>query len=169
MKNYLVSGLALLLFLTSCNDAYFDRYPGTPQAQIPEQYRGHYKEDKPKNKTKEWYDIGADYYIEYPKGEKHMLGDSFVFSNYNGIDFISVLHESDPYWTVMNLKAVKNKIYFYPVNYNPKQNDDRLKDYITPQLLPGSTYVFKMNEEKLAAYLKEYLWKQDPVVMKRFK
>ena len=169
MKKNLFYVLVSLVFLTACNEANFDRYPGTRLNQIPEAYRGKFREEKQKGKEREWYDIGADYYIEYPKGEKHLLGDSLVFSQYKGMDFISALHDNNPYWTVMNLKVNKNKLCFYPVNFDPKKNDDQLKNYITPEMLPDSMYVFKMNEEKLAAYIKEYLWKQKPEVLKRFK
>jgi len=156
------------IILASCNEAKFDRYPGTKLDSIPVQFRGIFKDPDPKNKKNNEIVVGSNYWMESNGKEKVFLSDSNIISTYKGEFFYSMQNQNS-YWEVTYLKPSGKDIYLYALIYDAKQaaSKNSILKYFAPVLDKDSNYVFTMNEEKLLQYSRRELLKDTPMKLKR--
>lgn len=169
MKIYFVFAVSVLFFLTSCNDAKFNRYPGTKLDSIPVDFRGIYKDPDSKQKQENSIIVETNYWMESSKPVKYYLSDSMVFSEYKGLYFMSSTDGPNQYWHVINVRKSGKDLVLYPILFDEKKPYEKnlITKYFTPQLDADSNMVFTMNEEKLWEYSNKELLKEDPMKLKR--
>lgn len=171
MKNSFLVVLLTLLSLTACNDAKFNRYPGTKLDSIPLEFRGVFMDPDKKSKTGNVIFVEKNYWMESNKGTKEYLSDSMVLSVYKGAYYLSTLDDNQKYWYILHLKTSGKDLLLYPILYDDKKakGGNSITKYFTPQLDTDSNYVFTMDEEKLLEYTANDLMKEESMKLKRAK
>jgi hypothetical protein len=169
MKNPLLISALSLVLLSSCNDAEFDRYPGTKVDIIPKEFRGVFKD--PDSKSKNTIIVDSTYWMESSKREKNYLGDSNVLSAYNGAYYLSHLEASRNRWQVMHVTTSGKDIVLYALTYDTKKKpeENKITKYFQPQLDKDSNTYFVMNEEMLWQYSHKELLREEAMRLKRVK
>lgn len=169
MKSTFIYFSCLIFVFTSCNNAKFNRYPGTKIDSVPEQFRGVFRDPDAKGKKKnEVVIIAKNYWKEGAKDTKYFLNDSNIISVYKGVYFYNILNDNT-FWSVFYIKPSGKNFNLYSLDYDPKEPSDKnsILKYFTPQLDKDSNYVFTMDEEKLLQYAQKELLKEKPMKFKR--
>ncbi len=169
MKIFIFLSLLSAIFLTACNDAKFDRYPGTRLDSIPMQFRGVFKDPDKKSKQKNFIVIEKNYWMESVKGIKNYLSDSMVISNYKGAYYFSSMEANNRYWQILYIKPSGNDLLLYPFLFdkNIAREKNSITKYFSPKMDEDSNYIFTMNEEKLYEYTQKELIKEEAMRLKR--
>jgi hypothetical protein len=171
MKNIIVLSFLTLIFLSSCKDAMFDRYPGTKLDSIPQELRGEFKDPDTKSKTKNTIIVAKNYWMESSKDTKYFLSDSMVLSSYNGAYFLSTLDDNKQYWHILYVKPSGKDLELFALFYDSKVPAEKnsITKYFTPKFDADSNAVFTMNEEKLLLYTQKELLNEESMKLKRIK
>ena len=182
MKYPVLFVLSVVLAITGCDYAAFDRYPGERLTEIPDMFVADYRFDEEKNNgdanlklevRKQGFTITDD-----GKRQEYSLNDTHVvLSRYGNTYFISFRQlEPEPHFNIMFLER-KNKKYLELKAVMAKSKEEmnsRAQEFFgAPRIAEkdghASEEIYSTNEEKLLAYYDKYLRKQKGFLFKRIK
>jgi hypothetical protein len=171
MKKFLIIPFLAMVFLTACNDAKFDRYPGTKLDSIPREFRGAFRDTDKKSKKTELIIVEKNYFSMSSTDHRNYLSDSTVMSTYKGAYYLSFLGGNKKYWQVSYIKTSGKNLLIYPLMYDEKLPNEKnsITKYFSPKMGTDSSYYFTMDEEKLLEYTQKKLMKGNAVKLRRIK
>ena len=173
----LLALFTLTLFLSSCGMIYFDRIPGKPIDEFPENFRGDFlcfevskkgKQDNIDSSGK--FSIKAKSWIQNNGAIKEVsLSDEVKISSHGDFYFLSIQaeHSEQKYWNTYILEKKEQGFVVYPVvapnGSGRKQMRILKKNFSEVKLLDKGQkkddFWVKMNEEQLVNYFQKKLKK----------
>lgn len=158
----------LLLLLTGCTMARFDRYPGVVQQSFPKQLQGSYYLPIPKS-WRSQHNTDTLYYIieqhatiikDSSKNEVKTLGPKQVLTLVNNRYYVLSMPDGDypDYWNCMVYIPEKEGVHIYPAF--DEGNKSKLHKYFKRNFLAikengDSSFVYKMDDSKFERFVEE--------------
>lgn len=152
--------------LSSCMMAQFDRVPGERLSQIPEQWRGTYKqigstEYKTDSEDSTRVILGDNWWELHRTDttERYYMGDSIALSTLQHLYFISVRSPSRKFWYVLVAEiSADGKVQVRPIV--PQVGCYKLRKKMKRVHDTGTDVVYSMNETELLRYYRKAIRKK---------